>query len=457
MRNNYSIKYNDIELYDTYPNPSHIFDWKVSGVNCSTEDYSAGSVNDISLVFVTDIMPTKNQITGDYERVTVDGSTPIYFKVREVVKNAGQNRYTITCTSEYDELDQPLPNSYATPVANETAWQLFNRLQGFTVSSAPSSVPNGDYVINQNWYSKGMTYRQAYSYLAQLMGMDISSFLRTAGTSSDMSNRFPFEIDAQESNVLLFTPNNVKEIEIADYNVPTIKGVWVENNNPDIPYYQYGSNDPTESLILPYNPMISSDAFLSDLYDKVSSIQSYTPITLTTWTDAHYYQGAALNQQISTMVWWASRKQWIKYTENGVDYYSLIFNWELSPAGLKLQGTGNPQRQYDSGYTFEQEFNSKIEEINDNINNIFLCNNYPNANTYTYDVPAGMYLITTAQYGANDAASDGMWLARVSSNNYHYSTILAPSDGTSVSVSANQITVNRGSARITVCITRLGG
>ena len=89
MRNNYSIKYNDIELYDTYPNPSHIFDWKVSGVNCSTEDYSAGSVNDISLVFVTDVMPTKNQITGDYERVTVDGSTPIYFKVREVVKNAG--------------------------------------------------------------------------------------------------------------------------------------------------------------------------------------------------------------------------------------------------------------------------------------------------------------------------------------------------------------------------------
>ena len=203
--------------------------------------------------------------------------------------------------------------------------------------------------------------------------------------------------------------------------------------------------------------MISSDAFLSDLYDKVSSIQSYTPITLTTWTDAHYYQGAALNQQISTMVWWASRKQWIKYTENGVDYYSLIFNWELSPAGLKLQGTGNPQRQYDSGYTFEQEFNSKIEEINDNINNIFLCNNYPRANTYTYDVPAGMYLVTTAQYGANDTASDGMWLARVSSNNYHYSTILAPSDGTSVSVSANQITVNRGSARITVCITRLGG
>lgn len=222
----FSITYGGTELYAS--TPSHIYDWKASGVNCATEDYSVGSVNDIIFTFVTDIKPAKNA-SGEYERVTVEGSpaTPVYFKVREVTKTAGQNRYTVTCTSEYDELDQPLPDSYATPVANETVWQLFNRLQGFTVTTAPSSITNGDYEINENWYTAGMTYRQAYSYLAQLMGVDISSFLKTASASSDISKRFPNPIDAQEYNVLKFTPDNVKEIVIADYEVPALQGVWV--------------------------------------------------------------------------------------------------------------------------------------------------------------------------------------------------------------------------------------
>lgn len=374
MANTYSIKYGDTELYSS--TPSHIYDWRVSGVNCATEDYSVGSVNDIILTYVTDIQPVK--VSGEYQRVTVGGgsATPVYFRVREVTKTAGQNRYTVTCTSEYDELDQPLPDSYATPVANETAWQLFCRLQGVSAVNPPS-VPNKDYVINPNWYSSGMTYRQAYQFLSQLMAFNVGAFLITGG-SGDASNRFSPTLADRPGyyDTLYFTPNNVKEIEFADYEVPSLQGVWIESGNSDTSYYKEGSTDPSECLILPYNPMINSSdtSFLTPIFQQVIALQNYTPMKLTTWTDAHYYQGVALNIQVSNMVWWSYSNKWMKYTANNIDYYCPIFSWELSPSGLILEGTGNPIRQYDSGYTYEQA----ITAIEEKVNHLTFVDIYPN-------------------------------------------------------------------------------
>ena len=242
--------------------------------------------------------------------------------------------------------------------------------------------------------------------------------------------------------------------------------MWIESGNSDTSYYKEGSTDPSECLILPYNPMINSSdtSFLTPIYQQVIALQNYTPMKLTTWTDAHYYQGLALNIQVSNMVWWSYSNKWMKYTvnDNGVskDYYCPIFSWELSPSGLVIEGTGNPQRQYDSGYTYEQEIVSQINEINDSINDRFRYDNFMNANLnnpMVYSLSSGIYLFTYTSYGSSGGTNDGMWLVHTNANYAHCTPILTPPDGTTITASPNQVSMIRGSAKMTVTVTRIGG
>lgn len=43
--------------------PEHIFEWKVSGVNCPTEDYTVGNISQPILTFRTDVdIPLNNVV-----------------------------------------------------------------------------------------------------------------------------------------------------------------------------------------------------------------------------------------------------------------------------------------------------------------------------------------------------------------------------------------------------------
>ena len=462
----------------------NIFDWKAQGYNCPTDDYTVGNVNDIVFTYTTDIKPEK--VNGEYEKVAVgtEGQSGdlIYFRIKSVERlSTLLVRYSITCISDYNNLDKILPDTYATPVANETAWQLYIRLQGLSGISAPSSVPNGDYVINPNWYKAGLTYRQVFRWLCFLMGVNIRSIFANSNTlNSDRTSRFiPTTPDAQESDVLKFEPMNVLDIEMADYEVPQIDCIWhARINDTPLQYPQAGGSNP---MYFEYNPLInpSDDSFITELYNTVSDLQAYTPMKIRTFQDAPTMTSnpRIKTPQIRSILYWSRSYNWMKYTIDNESYYCPIFYWELSPTGLILEGYGNITREDTNVYVSDETVSnaiddavvdSKIDEydavVNEKLADLQIkdlrgcqSGNYTTAATVSYDVEAGMYLVTTAQYGANNTASDGIWLTRVSSNNYHYSTILAPSDGTSVSVSANQITVNRGSAQTTISVIKVGG
>lgn len=204
--------------------------------------------------------------------------------------------------------------------------------------------------------------------------------------------------------------------------------------------------------------MAKDNTFITDLYTKVTSFQAYTPMKLTTWTDAHIPNSLGGDSQITTMAWWSTQFHWMKYTDaNSNVYYCPIFNWELSPSGLVLEGTGNPQRQYDSGYTFEQEI---VSQINDSINDRFRYDNFMNANLnnpMVYSLSSGVYLFTYTSYGSSSGTNDGMWLVHTNANYAHCTPILTPPDGTIITASPNQVSMIRGSARMTVTVTRIGG
>lgn len=41
---------------------------------------------------------------------------------------------------------------------------------------------------------------------------------------------------------------------------------------------------------------------------------------------------------------------WMSYTEDGTTYYCPIFNWEVSPSGIILEGKGSPDRTSTNSY-----------------------------------------------------------------------------------------------------------
>ena len=97
-----SIQYNNTELY-----PEHIYDWKASGVNCPTDDYSVGNVSNWTFTFKSDVY-----IDTSLTYTLTLGA--ISLKVTEVVKNNGANiTYDYTCIPEVaSNWDEILPDSF---------------------------------------------------------------------------------------------------------------------------------------------------------------------------------------------------------------------------------------------------------------------------------------------------------------------------------------------------------
>lgn len=76
--------------------------------------------------------------------------------------------------------------------------------------------------------------------------------------------------------------------------------------------------------------------------------------------------------------------------------------------------------------------------------------------TKTYTIQAGIYLLCTARYASSSTTQDGLWIVSgYPSGTSHLTPILAPSGGTTASVSGGTLTVTTGSAYVRISLFRI--
>ena len=320
---NIYIVNNGVNLY-----PEHIFEWKITGINCPTEDYSIGNVSVVKITFRTDEVFA----VGDTFSIASINSSRYEATVTEVVKNkTAQVTYSVTARVGLCDIDRILPDSFMEEIAEEesfTLTNLFNKLknEGY-IDFVPNLGINQNYQINKNFGYTGLTVRQLLEWATQLAGINISSFNVRGSAMSSVTIFHP-------STVILplqYTDNNIKSIDLAEYTVPQIDKIWFGTDSSDIGV-SYGTGN--EQLSMPYNPLIDGDTFLQPLYDKVHSLQAYTPMRIET-----FLQDSVLTDWTKILTY-----SWMNYTKNGTTYSCPIFNWEISPSGIVLEGTGNYSR-----------------------------------------------------------------------------------------------------------------
>lgn len=328
--------------------PEHIFSWKFKGVNCATQDYSLGTVSSLDFEFETDL-----EITFIKDKTLVlvcifdhnNGDYCGYVTGIERVKNT-KNHYHVYVTDRGESLDTPIDESDLTPVENETLTQLVTRLElPFDTRTPyrfnPSVGVNSNYIVNPNWGYSGVTKRDVMRWVCQLQGVNYGGAAQLEYMDGvDIVNWFaPTSIGSGDA--FTFTPSQVKSIDKADYMTQPIDKIWFGNDSSDVGL-SYGNGE--QALLIPTNPLINYEdtSFLQPLYNKVSSLISYTPMKITTYIDNYYYLLDLLHSQ--------QRFWWMSYTEDGITYSCPVFNWEASPSGITLEGTGSPDRTTTNAY-----------------------------------------------------------------------------------------------------------
>lgn len=318
-----NIYYNSTNLY-----PEHIYDWKLSGINCPTEDYSVGNVSQVIATFKTD-----TQISvGD--TLWLESSARHLAIVTEVVKNkTAQVTYSVTARLGVSDIDAILPDSFFEDIAASNSFTLSNlftklKNEGY-IDNVPALSINQNYQINKQFGYTGLTVRQVLQWACQLAGTNIAAF--NTATTASLSSVTKFE----PTTVIVpfqFTDSNIKSIDLAEYTVPQIDKIWFGTDSSDVGI-SYGSGE--NQMSMPYNPLIDGDTFLQPLYDRVHSLQVYTPMKIQTFSQADNLLSTWLNIQTFS---------WMKYTKNNVEYVCPIFSWEISNSGITLEGTGHSTR-----------------------------------------------------------------------------------------------------------------
>lgn len=264
--------------------PTHLFNWKMTGVNCATEDYSLGSTSEIAFTFETDM----SLEVGQTVKVGTTDYGPLLFTITSVKKKKTlQNRYDVTCSSNSRVPVNPDSVIEKSDLSRLPANYTLEDLALFAGgdSAAWSNIPltvNRSYVVNQNWWYQGITYRQLYQWCCQLGGIDDAGTLWSESTENlTYSGAFcPTEPDI--NNCLFFNSSNVKSIDLANYQSPVIDKIWFGNESTDVGF-SLGSGE--QSLMFPSNPLINPQdtSFLAPLYNKVHALQSYTPMRVETF------------------------------------------------------------------------------------------------------------------------------------------------------------------------------
>ena len=325
--------------------PEHIFEWKVSGVNCPTEDYTVGNISQPILTFRTDVdIPLNNVV-----QTMANGNDWIYWKVTDKVKNnnsMGQAvSYSITALPLLPfDLDGAVPDSILQSYTeNDTLSSIWNKtahlLNGIGTYTNPISV-NANYIVGNKWWNTGLTYRQILSWCAQLAGINVSCMAQYLPENDDAHTPFyqctTFEPGNLNNVDLHFTPSNVKSAVVSDYIVPQVDKIWFGVNETDVGMtYGSGSNQ----MSLSANPMINpeDDSFLQPLYNKIHSLDPYYPVKINTFSQAENILTDFVN-----LAWLSSMA--MDYTVDNNVYTTPIFNWEISQDGITLEGTGNQDR-----------------------------------------------------------------------------------------------------------------
>ena len=81
---------------------------------------------------------------------------------------------------------------------------------------------------------------------------------------------------------------------------------------------------------------------------------------------------------------------------------------------------------------------------------------YASTGTRTITLATGTYLITSARYNNANATQDGVWVASVySGGTSHMTALLAPTGGTTASISGGTLTLTTGSVNVRITITKL--
>ena len=150
--------------------PEHIFEWKVSGVNCPTEDYTVGNVSTPILTFRTDV----NIGLSAEIRTQATSNVWLKWKITDKVKNANSIgeavSYTITAITKlpYD-LDDVVPESIYENFSESSSltdvWEEVVGLMNYETGSSsgitvmPRDCVNENYIVGNKWCSSGLTYR----------------------------------------------------------------------------------------------------------------------------------------------------------------------------------------------------------------------------------------------------------------------------------------------------------
>ena len=271
--------------------PNHIFDWKMQGVNCASEDYTLGNTSDISFTFETDIEVGVGATVG----VNTFGFGDFLFQAVDVVrKKTLQNRYSVTCTSAHPfgensvSLDAVIEKSDLNRLpANYTLLDLAEFASRMTESFEDTAnvFVNASYVPSNTWWYQGLTYRQLLQWCYQLMGVNSEGTLWPEVWNTEESSFNGFFFPTTPNNCCIkFNANDVKSLDMANYKTPVIDKIWFGNESTDVGF-SLGSGEQT--MVFPSNPLINPNdtSFLNPLFTRVNALQSYTPMKIETFFD----------------------------------------------------------------------------------------------------------------------------------------------------------------------------
>lgn len=272
--------------------PNHIFDWKMQGVNCATQDYAVGTTSEISFTFETDIKIRVNtNVYVSSPNPNNDQTIPygpfVFSVVNVEKKKSVQSRYNVTCscirdlTNGFDDVIEKsdlelLPENY-------TLMELAEFAARGNVFFDYEELTNLSYVPSNTWWYQGLTYRQLYQWCCQLMSVNDAGTLWLKNPQS-FAYTGQFAPTTYKNHCINFNTNNVKTVDIAGYKTPVIDKIWFGNESSDVGF-SLGTGD--QAMMFPATPLINSEdsSFLNPIYNKVHSLQQYTPLRIETFQE----------------------------------------------------------------------------------------------------------------------------------------------------------------------------
>lgn len=388
--------------YDFDILPNHIFDWKMQGVNCATEDYSLGSTSEILFTFETDLPIS----SGEPIAVASWGYGNFVFRVISVKKKKTlQNRYDVTCTNILRDAYSVNPDAIIekSDLTNLPSNYTLKDLAIFAGGDADAwnsgqLTANNSYLVNQNWWYQGITYRQLYQWCCQLAGINDESFLAVDGSIEPNQYWNGLFCPTTPTNCCLnFNYNNTKAVDLANYQTPVVDKIWFGNDSTDVGF-SFGSGE--QAMMFPSNPLVNQEdtSFLSPIYNKVHALQSYTPMRL------------ELYQRYKSIIPGKRKKKPPIYVLNGAEYDLQDFvdsydggekalrfadhiwygdnplGYPYAPASLVI-GTPTYALHYNN-YLYDEVMGSDAEALS-----------VTNIQRYIPNVPLGSYIELTSSIG----------------------------------------------------------